>query len=172
MHVGDYDEDMKKRRYLPLRDFPRYLFIPGKNPHPKKAGGHMEGEEDPKCAPINTLAPETCEFLRYSLDLYNHGYFWEAHVYMEALWNAHEREGSVADFLKALIKLSAAGVKININQNEHAEDHFKRAKELLETVIQKEGPVFLGFNLESIIFQIDQGLRSEIVFFEIHPDWE
>ena len=163
---------MKKRRYLPLRHFPSYIFIPGKNPHPKKPGGHMEGEGDPASDPLDPQIPGQNDFLRYSLDLYNHGYFWESHVYLEALWNAHKREGAVADFLKALIKLSAAGVKINIDQKESAIGHFERARELFLKVTEEEGPVFLGFDITSILSQIDRTLISDPVCFEVHPSWE
>ena len=44
-------------------------------------------------------------------DLFNHGYYWEAHETWEGLWNACGRSGTTADFLKGLIKLAAAGVK-------------------------------------------------------------
>lgn len=163
---------MKKRRYLPSRGFPSYIFIPGKNPHPKKSGGHMEGESDPISEPIDHRNPGQNHFLRYSLDLFNHGFFWESHVYLEALWNAHKREGSVADFLKGLIKLSAAGVKINIDQKESAAGHFKRARELLLNVMKQEGTIFLGFDLGTILSQIDHALDSEMALFEVHPTWE
>ncbi len=163
---------MTKRRYLPLRELPSYIFVPGKNPHPKKAGGHMEGEADPASAPLDPLNPGQNEFLRYSLDLYNHGYYWESHVYLEALWNAHQREGSIADFLKAFIKLSAAGVKINIDQKTSAIGHFERARELLLKVMGQEGSEFLGFDLRGILSQIDRTLTSDPACFEVHPIWE
>lgn len=161
-----------KKRYHPERDFPSYIFVPGENPHPKKTGGHMEGEDDPVTDPLDPARPFESDFLRYSLDLYNHGYFWEAHVYLESLWNAHKRRGPVADFLKALIKLSAGGVKISIGQAESARGHFERARELIESVMGTEGESFLGFNLKSIISQIDHAIRSQVACFEIHPLWE
>src|SRR5689334_15901904 len=95
-------------RFIPTWPFPSYIFIPGVNPHPKKTGGHSHGEPEPKSEPLDLQKPQDSQFLRFSLDLYNYGYFWESHVYFEALWNAHGRQGSVADFLKGMIKLSAA----------------------------------------------------------------
>lgn len=160
------------KRYLSSKDFPPYIFVPGENPHPKKSGGHMEGEGDPVASQIDPAHPENNEFLRYSLDLYNHGYFWESHVYFEALWNAHGRAGSISDFLKGMIKLGAAGVKINIDQKVSALGHFDRAKELFEIVIKSEGPEFLGFNLKTILSQIDSLDASSLKCFEVHPSWE
>lgn len=132
----------------------------------------MEGEDDPVAPVIDPSHPEKNEFLRYSVDLYNHGYFWESHVYFEALWNAHGRTGSIADFLKGMIKLGAGGVKININQNEAAIGHFDRAKELFASVMQSEGPVFLGFDLKTILSQIASVNPDSVKCFEVHPLWE
>lgn len=154
------------------QSFPSYVFIPGENPHPKKSGGHMEGEGDPVAPLIDASHPDENEFLRYSIDLYNHGYFWESHVYFEALWNAHGRKGSIADFLKGMIKLGAAGVKINIQQKEAALGHFSRARELLSSVMNAEGQVFLGFDLKSILSQIDSLNPDSLQCFEVHPSWE
>ncbi|WPU66761.1 DUF309 domain-containing protein [Peredibacter starrii] len=160
------------KRLIPDWPFPPYIFVPGENPHPKKSGGHMEGQGDPVARPIDLDHPEQSEFLRYSLDLYNAQYFWESHVYLEALWNAHGRVGSVADFLKGLIKLGAAGVKVKINQKASAIDHLLRAKELLSMVMEKEGSLFLGFNLEKIIDLIDNSIDSKELSLKVYPEWK
>ena len=162
---------MADSRYMPTWPLPSYIFIPGVNPHPKKSGGHMEGQADPIAPMIDSVHPEKNEFLRYSLDLFNYGYFWESHVYFEALWNTHKRQGSVADFLKAMIKLGAAGIKLKINEPKNASDHLERAKELIQSVIKKEGPVFLGFDLKVMIEQIDTLLSQKRELFQIHPEW-
>ena len=46
------------------------------------------------------------------VELFNAGYYWEAHESWEALWHAHGRRGPTAGVLQGLIKLAAAGVKI------------------------------------------------------------
>lgn len=158
------------KRLTPNLPFPSYIFIPGVNPHPKKEGGHMEGQGDPIAEKIDPSFPERSDFLRYSLDLLNHGYYWESHVYFEALWNAHGREGSIADFLKGMIKLGAAGVKFRLDQQASAQGHLMRAKELFEIVIRQEGTRFLGFDLGQIASSLDAISRPEqIVYF---PEWE
>ncbi len=122
-------------RYLPSLPLPKYKFVPGQNPHPKKNGGHMEGEKDPVALPVDIHHPESNESLRYAIDLFNHEFYWESHVYFEALWNAHGRVGSTADFFKGMIKLGAAGVKADINQVIAAKAHLERAKELFSEVM-------------------------------------
>lgn len=163
----------KSRRLIPDWPLPAYIFVPGNNPHPKKEGGHMEGLPEPVATPIDLQGPGKSEFLRFAVDLYNQGYFWESHVYFEALWNAHGRQGSVADFFKGFIKLGAAGVKLNIDQEVAARGHFERAKELFEGVMKDEGDSFLGFDLKKINASIDLMLENgKLQCFEIYPDWD
>ena len=131
----------------------------------------MEGKGDPVSPPLDPSHPEKSEFLRYSLDLYNYGYFWESHVYFESLWNAHQRVGPVADFLKGMIKLGAAGVKFNISQKEAAIGHLNRARELFLIVMKLEGTNFLGFDLEEIVREIDLALVEGVKCPVIHPKW-
>lgn len=138
-------------RLIPDWPLPDYVFIPGENPHPKKIGGHMEGEKDPVSTPLDHQGPGTNKHFLYAIDLYNAGYFWESHVYFESLWNAHGRKGETADFLKALIKLGAAGIKLKLGQNHNAREHFERACELLKDVRSRVGDVYLGFELEDLI---------------------
>ena len=131
----------------------------------------MEGLDDPLAEPLDLTQPFKNEFLRYSLDLLNHGYFWESHVYFEALWNAHKREGITADFLKAMIKLGAAGVKMQLGQKDSFRAHLIRARELIDRVRSHEED-YLGFNLNEIMTQIDDAMLRDQMIFEIRPSWE
>ncbi len=157
-----------KIRYLPQKALPAYIFIPGKNPHPKKVDGHMEGEQDPIVPPIDAKRPQLNEALRYALDLFNHGYYWESHVYFEALWNAHGRQGPISVFLKGMIKLGAAGVKLTLNQPAIAREHKDRAIELFEELLGLEGEVFLGFPLEALI----DALNTSQSLPDVYPEWD
>jgi predicted metal-dependent hydrolase len=47
----------------------------------------------------------------YGIDLFNHGFYWEAHEAWEGLWVACGRRGATATYLQALINLAAAGFK-------------------------------------------------------------
>lgn len=47
----------------------------------------------------------------HAIDLYHHGYFWEAHEVWEALWHAAGRRGPTAEIYRGLIRLAAAGFK-------------------------------------------------------------
>ncbi len=125
----------------------------------------MEGQGDPVALPIDPLHPEKSRFFCYGLDLYNHGYYWESHVYFESLWNAHGRKGSVADFLKGLIKLGAAGVKLKVGQPTAAAGHFDRARELFTEVRKKDGDEFLGMDLK----QLSEANNDDLLY--LMPRW-
>lgn len=159
------------KRYLPHWPLPEYAFLPGKSIHPNKQGGHMYGKEEPFGEKIDLSLPEKSEFLRYSLDLFNHGYYWESHVYLEALWNRHERTGPVANFLKALILISAGEIKISLDQKEAGVGHFDRALELIDEIVSEGDKSLIGFDLVELGKQLigHRNKPGEKLF--IYPFW-
>ncbi len=109
----------------------------------------MEGQEV-EVAPLRPEEPFANEDYLYGIDLFNYGYFWESHVWWEALWNEAGRKGELADFLKGLIKLAAGGVKINLSQEEVSTGHLDRADELLAP-IAKNHQIYCGLDLEDLL---------------------
>jgi len=85
----------------------------------------------------------------FGLDLFNYGYFWESHVWWEALWHEAGRKGEIADFLKGLIKLSACGVKVELKQIDISQGHFDRALELFNP-LAKDHKTFFGIDLAEL----------------------
>ena len=67
------------------------------------------------------------------------------------LWLVAGRSGPVADFLKGLIKLAAAGVKHAAAQPAGTHSHAVRAAELFRSVTATVGDSFLGLSLRSLI---------------------
>jgi predicted metal-dependent hydrolase len=65
----------------------------------------------------------------FAVDLFNHGYFWEAHEAWEGLWKGAV-ETSLREFLKGLIKLAAAEVKRLEGNAVGVARHRARASEL------------------------------------------
>lgn len=118
-------------RLLPDVPFPPYAFVPGRSPHPvSDPAGHSFGHHDEPHPPFDSadwrgLMP----FLR-GLDLFNHGYYWEAHEAFETLWHAAGRKGPTADLLKGLIRLCACGVKVREGRLDGARGHAKGASDL------------------------------------------
>jgi predicted metal-dependent hydrolase len=85
------------------------------------------------------------------MDLFNHGYYWEAHEVWESLWNACGRTGPTADFLKGLIQLAVAGVKVREGKPLGVDTHARRAGELFEQSAGELGTRFLGLSISDLI---------------------
>src|SRR4051794_21237480 len=103
--------DRKVPRRLLGEPLPAYAHLPGQTPHPlNDPQGHSFGEanDPPALDPAGWGASRA--YLR-GLDLFNAGYFWEAHEVWEGLWKAAGRRGPAADFLKGLIQFAVAGLK-------------------------------------------------------------
>ena len=104
---------MTHARLVPDRPLPPYTFVPGQTPHPvSDPEGHSYGAPHETPAPV---APDDWQSSRaylFGIDLFNAGFYWEAHETWEGLWHACGRSGTTADFLKGLIQMTAAGVKV------------------------------------------------------------
>jgi uncharacterized protein len=142
-------------RLLPDEPFPAYAYVPGRSPHPTAdPAGHSYGIEPvvpPKVEPDRWR--ESRPYL-YGIDLFNAGFYWESHVAWESLWLACERKGVVADFLKGLIKLAAAGVKSLEGTPEGVKSHSGRATEVWRRVtrlLETQPEFFMGFRINELI---------------------
>lgn len=97
---------------LPGEPMPAYSYAPGKFPHPiRDPEGHSFGAAAEEVANFDPRQWRECRPYLRGIDLFNHGFYWEAHESWEAVWHAAGRQGTVADFIKGLIKLAAACVK-------------------------------------------------------------
>jgi hypothetical protein len=94
------------------RPFPRYRYVPGKMPHPTRdPDGHSYGREPPAIRNFDPERWQDCEEYLYGIDLFNHGYWWEAHEALEAVWVAAGRHTTTGLFLQGLIQVSAGLLK-------------------------------------------------------------
>ena len=96
---------------------------------------------------------QACSPYLYGIDLFNHGYYWEAHEVWEGLWRACGRSGPAGTFLKALIGLAAAGFKVRVGNLQGVRRHAQRAARLFhETamVIGPHGPSYMGLDLRAL----------------------
>lgn len=143
----------KRHRYIPEREFPPYTYIPGETPHPTNdPAGHSYPGKPRDLKPLDIDNWEKHPDYLYAIDLFNFGYYWEAHEIWEGLWHAHGREGITAEFLKGLIKLAAAGVKIREETSSGAITHASRAEKIFEDVKQTSGrQTYAGMDLDDLI---------------------
>ena len=125
---------MSSRRFTD-RPFPPYSYVPGKFPHPiRERNGHSYGKPEPNVDSFEITQWQSSSVYLFGIDLFNAQFFWEAHEQWEAIWHAEGRQGTVADFLKCLIKLAAAGVKHREGKPVGVQRHLTRARALLASV--------------------------------------
>ena len=122
-----------KPRFLPDEPLPPYSYVPGRFSHPHSdPRGHSHGVTRERPQAVDARDWQTARAYLRGVDLFNHGFYWEAHEAWEELWLACGRHGPAATFLKALIKLAAAGVKVREEKSEGVRSHARRALALLD----------------------------------------
>jgi predicted metal-dependent hydrolase len=154
---------MTTHRYCPARSLPPYTYVPGLTPHPiSDPKGHSFGHTPQPPQPLTHDNFRTHPDYLYALDLFNHGFYWEAHEAWESLWHAAHRHGPTADFLKGLIKLAAAGVKAKESNPAGTRRHATRAAQLFQSVQSaSSNPNYLGLSLNDLLSAAQQLAESQ-----------
>lgn len=159
-------------RYLPEIPFPAYAYVPGLAPHPTSATGHLQGRSEPGGQSIEETGPTRDSAWLRGVDLFNHGYYWEAHEVWESSWKACGKQGLIADFLKALIKLAACGVKVREGRPIGITRHAAAARGLLESIAARhQGKGILGLTFGELLADCDQAAAVEVdaTDVDVHP---
>ena len=165
-------------RFAPDKPLPPYSFVPGMWPHPvREPSGHMHRREhapnkmslpaDPEARAVQIS--KSTDWL-YALDLFNHGFYWEAHEQWEEFWNALGRTSPDALFTQGLIHVAAACVKAREGRAEGVSRHIRRANELLAARLEPAGiagdaGAVLGISVASI-----RAVRAEIAAYQPKPE--
>ena len=127
-------------RLLPDRPFPPYAYVPGETPHPTRdPGGHSYGAEFAIPEPPDPEEWRACRDYLYGIDLFNRGFYWEAHEAWEGLWVACGRRGPTAIYLQALINLAATGFKARSGSAGGMRANADKAARLFEFVASHAG---------------------------------
>ena len=158
-------------RYLPERELPPYAFVPGRDPHPTRdPQGHSYGDEG--SPPPHLPAANWYENAPYlwGVDLYNHGYLWEAHEAWEGLWHVAKREdGLQAQLLQGLIQCSAACLKIPMGQPNGLARLSALGSEKLEQVARETGGHHMGLDLPEFVARLRAFASTEPQSIEDRP---
>ena len=146
--------DKKVPRYSD-KAFPPYRFIPRETPHPTE---HPEGHSyKKKESPVEILTETNWSrhpTYLYAVDLYNYGYWWEAHENFEQLWRLYPKNDLTRNFFQGLIKISAAFLKWQQKQNRGTAIHYRGAMDLLQKV-KSEKSFYLGINLAEYLLKLE-----------------
>jgi hypothetical protein len=140
-------------RLVPDELLPPYSYVTGRFPHPTRdRSGHSFGRPPDEPPPIDPARWSESRLYLCGCDLFNHGYYWEAHETWEAVWKACGRRGTAADFLKGLIKLAAAGVKAREGRPAGVKRHGARAIELFRAVRDQVSEAkYVGLDVDALI---------------------
>ncbi len=172
-------------RFCPDRPLPPYSYVPGYFPHPiSDPSGHSyklhvipaETQHPDSCLPIGMVSEwkQSSDYL-FGIDLFNHGFYWEAHELWERLWIEFGRSGRDADFIKGLIKLAAAGVKAREGRSVGVQRHVSRARELFllvsENLKDNGNQLHLGgLDLQSLSLAAEGIAENAVRLIELSGD--
>ncbi len=95
--------------------FPPYRYIPFQDdtPHPRTdPNGHSYNDDEDYVPHFSADDWCTCEPYLYGIDLFNHGYWWEAHEALETVWlAAGHKSTTCGKFVQGLIQLAGSQLK-------------------------------------------------------------
>ncbi|HSR67343.1 MAG TPA: DUF309 domain-containing protein [Acidobacteriota bacterium] len=147
------------RRYC-RRPFPPYRHRPGRTPHPVlDEGGHLYGQEEPRPGRFDPQRWEESEDYLWGADLFNHGYFWEAHEAWEGLWRG-VRGRPEGDFLRGLIQVAAAFLKRAQGREKGTLSLRGKAFEKLRPLAEGRGR-YAGVRLADWMQDVDEALSQD-----------
>jgi len=110
---------------LDASGFPDYAHVPGSNPR------HREDLFDEICASVTpdmTVSDlSKTNAWQSGLDLYRHGFYWEAHEVLEAVWMQCPQNSVERYFVQAIIQIANARLKLNMERSKAAGRLFDRA---------------------------------------------
>jgi len=146
---------MPPPRLAPGIALPPYAYVSGHFPHPvRDPRGHRHGESDEVYGPPpGNAEPGGASVYLHVLDLFNCGYYWEAHEALEKWWKEVDGDDPRHPFFHGLLRLSAAGVKAREGRPAGVRTHAARAAELLRMAALRLGgddPCLLGLRLRPL----------------------
>ncbi len=130
---------------------PEWQYLPGINQHPDK----QEKKHIPKI-PENNLPftannwQQSVRYL-YAIDLFNAGYYWEVHEVLEYLWKENGKTGQEAVFLKGIIQLAVALLKVKLGNLKGA----VRLKEKALSNLNTQKGIYLGIDVDELISEFE-----------------
>lgn len=114
-------------RYSP-RPLPDAPYVPGVSSRDRRPAAA------PRIDEIDYDALSTNDDFRHGIDLFNHGFPWEAHEVWEPLWFAAPRDRPERSMLQGLIHAAAAAVKAKAGALDPARNLVRSALEYLSLV--------------------------------------
>ena len=136
-------------RWCPAFAFPERPYLPGRGPHPSRVPTFT--------APDATALPpdrwREDDLWLFGVDLFNHGYWWEAHEVWETRWRA-SADAPTRPFLAALIQIAAALIQRHVGREGAMRRLADRAASNLESVVATGAHRFMGLDVADTLAEI------------------
>ena len=139
--------EQKFVRLLPSSEVPRYAHIPGSGtPHPfRDPRGHSYDRKAMQAKPLIEVRWAENRTYLHGLDLFNLGFYWEAHDEWDRLYKVTTVDSLEGRFLKGLVKMAAAGMKVREESIHGVRRHAASAGEVFADVAAEQTP-WVSFN--------------------------
>jgi hypothetical protein len=122
--------------------------VPGLEPHPLK---HPRGHRAP--------APTPEDRWRYALDLFDHGYLWEAHEVLEQTWKELPARSPERDLAQAIILAAASLLRAHLGDDRSAATLCARAVGLFVRVSPATARAH-GVDVVRVVADLERALRG------------
>ena len=127
---------------------PAWAYVPGRGPHPhKSAGGH--GHAGPPLRDGMDWAAQPA--WGHGLDLFDHGFDWECHEVLEAVWRALPPPHPARPLVQGIIQAAAARLVDTKGDAAAALRLWARAGERLRSARAGLGPAAGGLDLDALV---------------------
>jgi len=154
--------EMKFVRLLPATEIPRYTHIPGSGtPHPyRDPRGHSYNRKPQIPRPLCDIRWAENRSYLIGLDFFNLGFYWEAHDEWDRLYKATGTECLRGRFLKGLVKLAAAGMKVREESIHGVRRHAASAGEVFADVAaESDIDRYCGLDFTMLQFAADRAAQ-------------
>jgi len=151
------------------RPFPPYRYLPFQRdtplPHPRtNPDGHSYNQDEDYLPSFEPDDWSSCEPYLFGIDLFNHGYWWEAHEALETVWLAAGQKSTLCGkFVQGLIQLAGAQLKRFTGETRGAQSLTKSGIEKLHLT---EG-IYLGIEVKALVEQAKRCLHEDCGEFPI-----
>lgn len=133
---------------------PSHRHVPGSGSEPDRAPLEDVKATTPTTV-INANWREVPAF-RYGIELYAHGYFWEAHEVWESVWLATAPNSRERHLMAALIQLTNACLKLVMQQHRAAARLLQETTDRLLDCGSETDGLLMGFDIKSLARKVTE----------------
>ena len=145
-------------RYTKI-SLPDKKYSPGQGVHPKKAPQQFHIPElpsDEATFSVNTW--KNSQRYLYAIDLFNYGYWWEAHEVLEELWIKTGKTSFTGIFIQGIIQISATLLK----KSQSTPNSASQLESKGLSKLRLRSGVFLGIDVEEFTTDVEKYFDEEI----------